>query len=239
MAAEVLQENLPVKFWLIEEGWEPGDKAACQILQAIEARGQKISWVKRGLLKNAVDTKTPQGIAAVFRPPQWNEGQLSEKAGPLVLLDQIQDPGNLGTIARASEGAGVAGILLAKGSADPGNSKALRASAGSLLRMPALVVENPIRTAKEAGLKIIATAGDAEKSYSDADLTEPFALLLGQEGSGLKKSTVDAADLVVKIPTQGRLESLNVATAASVILFEAARQRRKKLSGPESVFEGA
>jgi len=237
MAAEVLQENLPVKFWLIEEGWGgPGDKAACQILQAIEARGQKISWVKRGLLKTAVDTKTPQGIAAVFRPPQWNEGQLSEKTGPLVLLEQIQDPGNLGTIARASEGAGVAGILLAKGSADPGNPKALRASAGSLLRMPALIVENPIRTAKEARFRIIATAGDAEKSYSDADLTGPFALLLGQEGSGLKKSTVDAADLVVKIPTQGRLESLNVATAASVILFEAARQRRKKLSGPESVF---
>lgn len=227
MALEVLKESLNVKFWMIEEGWGgDADSIPDQILREIQSRGDELVRFKKGLLREAADTCSPQGVIVVFDAPTWEEGAALKKPGPIVLLDQIQDPGNLGVIARAAEGAGASCLLLARGTADPGNPKALRASAGSLLRLPVVTAENPVLSAREAGFKVVATASSAVKSYSETDLTVPFALLLGQEGSGLQASAMDSADFVVKIPTEGRLESLNVATAASIILFEAARQRR-------------
>jgi TrmH family RNA methyltransferase len=145
-------------------------------------------------------------------------------------LDRLQDPGNLGTIARVAEGAGAAGLALAPGTADPGNPKALRASAGALLRLPAVRVEDAGEFLNAAGLPVLTTDGSGGSCYDSADLRQPFVLVLGQEGAGVSAELADRADRRITIPMAGGLESLNVASACAVVLFEAARQRRHPAS---------
>lgn len=228
LAEEVLREGLAVRLWLIEEGWgtEGGRDAA--VRSAADARGDEVLAVKRGLLREAADTQTPQGVVVVFEAPVWREEEFLSAPGPLVVLDGVQDPGNLGTIARAAEGAGACGLLLTSGCADPGGPKVLRASAGSLLRLPAARVDDPLPALRRSGRAVCATAGSGGTPYDRVELTRPFALLLGQEGGGVAPRLARAADCVLTIPMAGRLESLNVAATAAVVLFEAARQGRQR-----------
>jgi TrmH family RNA methyltransferase len=162
----------------------------------------------------------------VFEAPERDGKGVLAGEGPAVVLDRIQDPGNLGTIARTAEGAGACGLFLAPGCADPGSPKALRASAGALLRLPSVRVPDPLALLRQAGRPLFATAGQGGIAYDRAPLAGAFALLLGQEGGGLDPRWRDEADLLLTVPMAGRLESLNVAATAAAILFEAARQRR-------------
>lgn len=231
LAEEVLREGLPTRLWVLEEGWGAGGGREGQVRAELEARGDEMLEVKRGLLRAVADTETPQGVVGVFAAPTWSAERVLAGEGPLVALDRLQDPGNLGTIARTAEGAGACGVLLGPGCADPGSPKALRASAGALLRFPAVRVEDPLALLLGTGRTLYATAGRGGAVYDQADLVRPFALLLGQEGGGLDPGWRGAADFLLTIPMAGRLESLNVASTAAVILFEAARQRRPR-SGP-------
>jgi TrmH family RNA methyltransferase len=231
LAEEVLRENLPVRLWVLEEGWGAGAGREGQVRRKLEAGGHEVLEVKRGLLREVADTQTPQGVLVVFRAPVWGAEEVLGDGGPVVVLDRLQDPGNLGTIARTAEGAGAAGLLLTPGCADPGSPKALRASAGALLRLPAAWVDEPAPLLRRAGLPLYATAGAGGARYDRTDLSRPFGLLLGQEGSGVTPELGRQADLLLTVPMAGRLESLNVAATAAVILFEAARQRSGGLSG--------
>ncbi len=224
LGEEVVRSGVSVELWVVEEGWGREGGRAGALRARAEARGDEVLEVKRGLLRELADTEAPQGVLAVFAAPTWAVGEVLAGLGPVVVLDRVQDPGNLGTIARSALGAGAAGLLFTPGSVDPGNPKALRASAGALLVLPAARCEDPLGALRAAERRVVSTTGRGGVPYAQADLAAPFGLVLGQEGDGVSRAAAAAADLAVTIPMAGGLESLNVAAAAAVLLFEAARQ---------------
>ena len=177
------------------------------------------------------DTQTPQGILTVLEQPVYDLTQLLEQPDPLFLmLENLQDPGNLGTILRTAEGAGVTGILMDRECVDIYNPKTIRSTMGSVYRMPFVYVEDlgkGIQDLKDKGITTYAAHLEGKHSYDEENLTNPCAFLIGNEGNGLRREIADMADCYIKIPMLGQVESLNAAIASSVLMFEAARQRRK------------
>ena len=226
LAEEVIREGLPVRLWVVDEGWEGSGPRSAAVAARIRERGDPVVVVRRGLLREVADTRTPQGIVVAFGAPAWPRGAALRGGRPVVVLDRVQDPGNLGTIARTAEAAGCSGLLLTPGCADPGNPKALRASAGSLLRLPAERLERPLEMLAAGGVPLAATVRSGGAPPDALDLSGRFALLLGQEGGGLDPALEAAASVRITVPMEGRVESLNVASTAAVVLFEAQRQRR-------------
>ena len=146
-----------------------------------------------------------------------------------MVLDNLQDPGNLGTIVRTAEGAGVDAVFMSKDTVDIYNPKVIRSTMGSIYRMPVVYVEDLIAlldTFKEKGIKSYAAHLDGKNSYDQESYEGGTAILIGNEGNGLREEISNAADIWVKIPMLGQVESLNAAIAASVMMFEVARQRR-------------
>jgi len=171
-------------------------------------------------------TEASQGVLALVRPPAWSSGDLFRAQAMLVVLDGIQDPGNAGSIVRAAEAFGASGVMFLKGTANPHNPKALRASAGSLFRVPYLagLEPEPARSAIEDNrLDFYAAQPRAGLTLAGVDLRRPFALLVGNEGQGVSER-MGAGARGLRIPTAG-VESLNVALAAGIVLYEASRQR--------------
>jgi TrmH family RNA methyltransferase len=178
---------------------------------------------------SAVPSETPQGVAALVRmKPSKIEEVLAAKPALLVITAGLQDPGNLGTIARSAEAFGVTGLLLGEKTVSPWNWKAVRASAGSLFRLPTVKVElaKALLQIKAGGVRVLATSSHRGISISDADLSEPLAFVVGSEGAGVPKNVLAQADEVVMIPQSSRVESLNAGIATSIMLYEAARQRK-------------
>jgi len=188
--------------------------------------------VPREVLESALSTETPQPIAALIEQPSWSWDHVfppNAKAAPLLLiLAGVQDPGNLGTILRSAEAFGATAVLSLPGTVSAWNPKAVRASAGSLFRLPLLTVsaEECFQRLRSAGVKIWTTAVHGAEAADRIDLTVPSALIIGNEGNGVPQSLAALADGAVTIPCPGPVESLNAAVAASVLLYEAARQRR-------------
>lgn len=188
-------------------------------------------------MKAVSDTVHPQGIMALVRQRKVKglKELLSGDGVPMLfLLEDVRDPGNLGTIIRAAEAAGITGIIINKGTADLYSPKTVRSTMGSLFRMKVLKLEEllpAVRALSEGsltdGMKITSFAADlrAEKSYSSFDYTRPCAFMIGNEANGLSEEMTMAADERILIPMQGMVESLNAAMAAVILSFEAARQR--------------
>ncbi|HXG93685.1 MAG TPA: RNA methyltransferase [Blastocatellia bacterium] len=218
-------------------------------LQQVPCRGAHVS---KQVMEAICDTQNPQGIAAIVSRPHFELDDLfASEPQIIVIADQLQDPGNLGTIIRTAEAAGANGLVTTRYTVDPFNQKALRASMGSALRLPVVTDierDDVVKQCRERGIKLLATQPqparpqgvieDAAKAqainiYTDADFTVPFALIFGSEASGLSDDAASAADEFVYIPMAAQVESLNVAAAAAVLLYEAARQR--EFRGQESV----
>ncbi len=176
------------------------------------------------------DTKTPQGILAVVRRMEYGFGNILGSGTPHVLvLDCLQDPGNLGTIFRSAEAAGATGILLGRECVDIYNPKVIRSTMGAVFRLPFLYVEDlpaGIEELKKNGLRIYAAHLEGKNPYDREDYRSGCAFLIGNEGNGLRDEVAACADCRIRIPMAGQAESLNAAVAASVLMFEAARQRR-------------
>ena len=189
------------------------------------------------VMKKMADTRTPQGVLAVVSMYQYSEEEVLDgykemgiEKPLLLILENIQDPGNLGTMLRSSEGAGVTGVILSKGSADVYNPKVIRSTMGSIFRMPFMYVDNLpafVEKLSERGIKTYAAHLKGKRNYDKFDYTKPTAFLIGNEGNGLSKETADAASEYVLIPMKGQVESMNAATSAAILTFEASRQRRK------------
>ena len=182
---------------------------------------------------SAVPSDTPQGIAALVRRRVFALDDVFVLPPALLLLTAgLQDPGNLGTIARSAEAFGVTGLLLGERTVSPWNWKAMRASAGSLFRLPTLKVEmaKALTEIKVRGVRVLATSSHKGTMIADADLRGPLAFLVGNEGAGIPKDLLAQADEVVAIPQSARVESLNAGVAASILLYEATRQRRTSIS---------
>lgn len=175
------------------------------------------------------DTKTPQGILAILRQQKYERKDLLKNMPLLLLLEDIQDPGNMGTIFRTAEGAGVTGIIMSRGCVDLYNPKTVRSTMGSIFRMPFYVTKDlirEIRSLRKEGVRVFAAHLDGDRNYEEEDYRTGTAFLVGNEGNGLKKETVKEADIRIRIPMQGKLESLNAAVSAALLSYEAARQRR-------------
>ena len=183
------------------------------------------------VFSSAVATEQPQGIAALVHPPAFSMEDLFAGAAPLILvLAGLQDPGNVGTLLRSAEAFGATGVLLLPGAANPWNPKALRASAGSAFRVPAIHATEPeaLNLFDRHRIPAIAAVARSGIAVTKAPLAGPCALLIGNEGVGLSKILVSAAKHRVTISTPGNVESLNAAIAGSLLLYEASRQRTQK-----------
>jgi len=182
------------------------------------------------LFTSMVPSETPQGVAALVRMKSYVLEDLlaGEQASALVVaVAGVQDPGNLGTILRSAEAFGATGVLLGENTVSAYNSKVVRASAGSIFRIPLLRQElmSALRSLRERGLRLLATSSHKGNPLKDAGLTSPLALLVGSEGAGLSREIMAQVDEVVAIPHSHRVESLNAGVAASIALYEAVRQR--------------
>ena len=200
----------------------------------LDAWGKKLEILSDSVYGHVSDTKTPQGVLVVMEQMKYSlEEVIAGKEGRaslLMVLDNLQDPGNLGTILRAGEAAGVTGVVMSSDCVDIYNPKVIRSTMGSIYRMPFIYVENLPTVVKMLGEKEIHTYAahlKGKRSYEEEDFTKGTAFLIGNEGNGLQDEVADAAEIYVKIPMCGEVESLNAAIAASVLMFEAARQRRQ------------
>ena len=192
--------------------------------------GVHIEVLTDTVFAHASDTKTPQGVLCVVRQKSYKlEDLLKGEKRHLLVLDNLQDPGNMGTIVRTAEGAGVTGVIMSRDCVDIYNPKTIRSTMGSIYRMPFYYAEDilkAIRKIKDAGIKVYAAQLNGEKSYDEEDYAFSCAFLIGNEGNGLREETSKMADHYIIIPMSGEVESLNAAIAASVLMFEVKRQRR-------------
>jgi TrmH family RNA methyltransferase len=169
-------------------------------------------------------------VAALVRCKEFSlEDVLARaQAGPLLAIAGVQDPGNLGTILRSAEAFGAGGVILGEGTVSPFNPKVVRASAGSVFRVAAARVKlaPAVERMRERGLRLIATSSHKGTRVDEAKLAGPLAIFIGSEGAGVPKELLAKMDEVVAIPHSPQVESLNAGVAASIVLYEAARQRR-------------
>lgn len=183
------------------------------------------------LMKGLSDVETHQGIMALVERPHFDSSWLLRRDAFLLILDGVQDPGNVGTLLRSGEAAGVSGVLLTRGCADPFSPKALRASAGSAFRMPHLqdLLPDELLSRLPDGLRVVAAVADKEAAsiFGDKDLALPLALALGSEGQGLGALIEQAATARIRVPFAASVESLNVAAAGAILMFEIARRAGK------------
>ena len=195
------------------------------------------------LFDSLVPSESPQGVAALVRLKEFLLEDVLEKerlqVGPIVVLAGLQDPGNLGTILRSSEAFGSAGVVLGEGTVSAFNSKVVRASAGSVFRLPVIHGHGKSATAKleevserlrAKGARLIATSSHKGTPLDQANLKSPAAIFFGNEGSGLPREVMAKMDESIVIPHTAQVESLNAGVAASIVLYEAARQRKNALS---------
>lgn len=182
------------------------------------------------VFQHVSDTKTPQGILCVVKRKNYDLEELLKVENPhFMVLDNLQDPGNLGTIVRTAEGAGVDAIFMSKDCVDIYNPKTIRSTMGSIYRMPFIYIEDIpelLNIFKKNGVKSYAAHLDGKNSYDKENYATGTAILIGNEGNGLRDEVTENADILVHIPMQGQVESLNAAIAASVLMFEVFRQRR-------------
>lgn len=176
------------------------------------------------------DTQTPQGILTVLEQPSYDLTQLLEQPEPLFLiLENLQDPGNLGTMIRTGEGAGITGVIMNGQTVDIFNPKTIRATMGSIFRVPFVYVPelSPVLTQMhEKGIHTYAAHLKGKEYYDSFSFREPTAFLIGNEGNGLTKEISDQSGQYLKIPMEGKVESLNASIAAALLMYEAHRQRK-------------
>ena len=194
-------------------------------------KGSSLLVVSDTVFKSMSETKTPQGILAVVEMPDYrllDKGFLEQaytKNGKikLLVLEDTADPGNLGTIMRTAEAAGVTGVIMGKGTVDIFNPKVVRSTMGSIFRLPFAYAEDlkeTIQKLKTQGISFYATHLKGEKSYKDIKYSDSSAILVGNEARGLSDEVADLADTYVLIPMQGKVESLNAAVAAALMMYE-------------------
>lgn len=176
-------------------------------------------------------TVTPQGVLAIVKMPEYSLEQMTEQAGTLLLLEDLRDPGNLGTILRTAEAAGVSGVILSRESVDVYNPKVIRSTMGAVYRVPFCYVEDfhgALCFLKSQNVRLMAAHLKGKKNFDQADYSGKVGILIGNEANGLTEETSDLAEEKVRIPMAGSVESLNAAVAAALLMYEA--YRRQKLS---------
>jgi TrmH family RNA methyltransferase len=197
----------------------------------IVPRGVEVMRLAEEVFRSVVETQSPQGVAALLVPPvSVTDDVMGSESAPLILIAVgLQDPGNLGTLVRSAEAFGATGVLTTPGTVSAWNQKALRASVGSVFRVPVVAVDaSEIEGLKRGGVRLIAAVGSEDAGViaaQEMDFTAACALMIGNEGNGLGAEWISMCDARVTIPCPGAVESLNAAVAGSLLLYEASRQR--------------
>jgi TrmH family RNA methyltransferase len=194
----------------------------------IVPRGVEVMRLTEEVFGSVVETQSPQGVAALLVPPVFSIEEVIGGARDLLILIAVglQDPGNLGTLVRSVEAFGAAGVLTTPGTVSAWNQKALRASVGSVFRVPVVgVTASEIEGLRKRGVRLIAAVGADGVEAQEMDFTLGCAVMIGNEGSGLGAEWVEMSDARVTIPCPGPVESLNAGVAGSLLLYEASRQR--------------
>jgi TrmH family RNA methyltransferase len=221
--------------------------ALLDALRNVPCRGAQVS---KQVMEAIADTESPQGVAAIVSRPYFELEELfARNPEMIVIADQLQDPGNLGTIIRTAEAAGAGGLITTRYTVDPFNHKALRASMGSALRLPIISDArrgDVVKLCREHKIKLVASRpmpdrrqpviedvarSESTHVYTEADFTPRVALIVGREASGISEDAAAEADEFVYIPMAEGVESLNVSAAAAILLYEAARQRGFAFAG--------
>lgn len=221
LVQEAFKANVDIDYLIITKD---GSEKIDQFLFNYINENIKIYEISDKLFKELISTENPQGILAVINMnimPAQADGSF------YLLCDKLQDPGNLGTIIRTAHAAGVQGIILTKGTVDIYNEKTIRSTMGSIFYIPIYYDDENlslVKDLKNRGFNLVVTSLDTEKNFFQADLRGKVLLTVGNEGNGVSKEILDIADTKVKIPMPGNAESLNVAIAASVIIYEKVRQ---------------
>lgn len=204
------------------------DDRTRSVLEEAAAQQLKLYCVSDAVMKKIADTDTPQGIIAVCKMQNATLDKLLSKGEMLLVLDRVGDPGNLGTMLRTADAAGIGGVVLLKGCVDIYAPKTVRSSMGSLFHVPVVSgigEDNFIAEAKDAGYELLVTSLEGADNLYKADLGGRIAFVMGNEAGGVSANLLERADKRVFIPMAGRAESLNVAMAAGVVMFEALRRR--------------
>jgi RNA methyltransferase, TrmH family len=215
-----------IKAYISEELYE--EKIS---LQPDYFNGSSYEIVTDQVMKAASDTLSPQGVLAIVRKREYTiEELISKEDVNLVLLEDIRDPGNLGTIIRTAEGAGVTGIILSQASVDIYNPKVIRSTMGAIYRMPVVYAEDfleTLRTLKVTGISVYAAHLQAAVEYDMISYPEKTAILIGNEARGLSEEAAGLSTCNIIIPMEGQVESLNAGVAASILMYEIYRQKRQ------------
>lgn len=194
--------------------------------------GKDYEVVSDSVFKSVSDTQTPQGIMCLVRMPKYELSELLQgNQTHLLIVESIQDPGNLGTMLRTGEGAGITGLIMNQTTVDLFNPKTIRSTMGSIYRVPFYVtsdLQKTIADIKASGVKVYAAHLKGTMQYDEPSYCEATAFLIGNEGNGLSDEIADAADTYIRIPMEGKVESLNAAISASLLMYETNRQRRVK-----------
>lgn len=201
------------------------------IIKLAEHSGADILWISERLMDQLAESKTPQPVMAVAHMPGGSEEELLDHPAKLIIVaHRLQDPGNLGTIIRTAEAAGASGVAVTPNTVDAYNGKAVRASMGSILRVPVVKVQNGfgfVRACRRKGFQTAALALNGSETPFELDLTVPTVVMLGQESAGLSAEEMVDFDHRIRIPMTDAIDSLNVAVSAGVVLYEAVRQRMR------------
>ena len=232
MVEEALRDRLGVKLVIAAPSLTQHHGKG--VSKLAEQQGIEILWIAERLMDHIAESKTPQPVMAVVEMREHREEALLAHGSKLIVLcHRLQDPGNLGTIIRTAEAVGASGIAVTPHTVDAYNSKAVRGSMGSVLRVPVVNVQSEhgfVRSCKERGFQTSALVLNGRETPYELDLTAPTVILLGQESAGLTADELTDVDHRIRIPMAETIDSLNVAVSAAVVLYEALRQRMKRES---------
>ena len=233
LCAEALSSGLQIEAVIYSDQIARKDRAA-KLIEQLENATETSASVSEKLLESISFTKTPQGIVVLAGRPAHDEASFSKRQSScplLVILHEINNPVNVGAIVRTAEAAGATGVIATANTADPFSPNALRGAMGSAFRLPiwsGAEYSDVIAWCGKREVHTIVADVSGSVAFTEADWRKPAALIMGRESAGLSAEEITAAEEVVRIPMQGATESLNVAVAAGIILFEAARQRARK-----------
>ena len=220
--AEALNNNNIIEFAVYSE------KADNKIVDLLTSSKVETLLVEQKVIDKISDTETSQGVIAVAKKLDNSQNDIFKEISMIVICDEIQDPGNLGTIIRSAAAAGCTGVVISKDSADVYSPKVVRSTGGCLFKVPVIAeidLKEFISETKKQKVSVIAASVGAKESFYNADLSKPFAVVIGNESRGVKPEILSLCDGLVSIPMKNNVESLNAGISASVIVFEAMRQR--------------
>ena len=224
---EALNAGAGIELIMVSERLQ-GIKGGKKILEKAAAWKHKVVTVSDRLFREVSDTENPQGVLAVVKMMDYSLVDVVRDNSLVLILDSLQDPGNMGTIIRTADAAGVTGIIISKGCVDIYNPKVLRSTMGSVFHVPFCITDNLNKTVewlKSNNIRLLAAHLDGASNYFDLDLKGSIAFIVGNEANGISDEIASLADLLVKIPMPGKAESLNASVAAGLLMYEAVRQR--------------